>query len=245
MSLLPLDVLARIPLLPVLIWQGLSVRRNALILPEASGPRSGVAGTGPELRLLILGDSSAAGVGVSTQSVALSGQVVKALASKRWVSWQLIARSGATTADAIGMLEGVRDQRFDVVLLALGVNDAVRLARLGPWRKRQADLREKLRASYGAQHIIVTAVPPIAVFPALPPLLRWILGAHAARMDQALEVDLKSEVDTSHLTLDAPFTPEAMAEDGYHPSADTYAFWGQRAVACILEPDQQRANDSS
>ena len=45
----------RAVLLPVLVAQALQVRRKALRLPEASGPRDGVAGDGPVLRLLIAG----------------------------------------------------------------------------------------------------------------------------------------------------------------------------------------------
>lgn len=235
MRLPPLDILARVPLLPLLVWQGLSVRRNALILLEAAGARDGVVGDGAELSLLILGDSSGAGVGVENQQFALSGQVATALAGECRVTWELIARTGATTQDATQMLNSAQQARYDVVLLALGVNDAVRLIRLSKWRAQQEALRERLRTTYRAKQIIVTAVPPLEVFPALPPLLRWILGAHAARMDEALRVDLSEEGDATYLTLDAPFTPDAMAADGYHPSAETYAFWGQAAAACILE----------
>ncbi|HEX3139841.1 MAG TPA: SGNH/GDSL hydrolase family protein, partial [Rhizobacter sp.] len=48
--------LTKIALLPVLLWQGRQVRRSALRLPEAEGPREGVAGSGKVcLRVLIVG----------------------------------------------------------------------------------------------------------------------------------------------------------------------------------------------
>ena len=55
-------------------------------------------------RLLIVGDSSAAGVGVRTQAQALAGHLSRALASgaRRKVHWQLVARSGITTAGYLG-----------------------------------------------------------------------------------------------------------------------------------------------
>lgn len=52
--------LAALALAPVLIAQGLQVRRVTPRLPEPPGPRSGTAGGGPPLRLLIAGDSAAA-----------------------------------------------------------------------------------------------------------------------------------------------------------------------------------------
>ena len=43
------------------------MRKRALRLPEATGPRSGVSANAPlaPLRLLIIGDSAAAGVGAT------------------------------------------------------------------------------------------------------------------------------------------------------------------------------------
>jgi hypothetical protein len=58
---------------PLLLAQGLYVRRKTPLLPEPPGARSGFAGTGRLLRVLILGDSAAAGVGAASQLSALSG----------------------------------------------------------------------------------------------------------------------------------------------------------------------------
>ncbi|MET3217482.1 UNVERIFIED_ORG: hypothetical protein ABIC48_005266 [Burkholderia territorii] len=45
---------------PLLFAQGRYVRRVTPRLPEAAGPRDGVAGGGPPLRVLAVGDSAAA-----------------------------------------------------------------------------------------------------------------------------------------------------------------------------------------
>jgi len=83
-----------IGLAPFFIAQGLYVRHVTTKLPEPSGERSGIYGYGPPLSLLILGDSAASGVGVPTQSKALSGQLITALGSEYRVSWKLIAQNG-------------------------------------------------------------------------------------------------------------------------------------------------------
>ena len=85
---------------PLLLWQGKRVRKLALHLPEAAGPRSGVSGDAqlPPLRLLICGDSAAAGVGVTLQDDALSGQLVSLLAPHYRVQWQLEAQTGLDSA---------------------------------------------------------------------------------------------------------------------------------------------------
>lgn len=231
----PCDILARLPLLPVLVGQAIWVRSRTLKLPEAAGPRSGEGGQGPSLRVLILGDSSAAGVGAKYQSDALAGQVVKGLSAEFSVHWTLVAASGATTKDAHAMLGACGVHDADVVLVALGVNDAIRLTPIKRWMNDQRALRTTLRRNNKGARLVFTAVPPLQHFPALPKVLRWVLGAHAARMDAALKAELRDEADAFHLKIEAPFTQGAMAADGYHPSENTYAIWGQSAAETLRE----------
>jgi hypothetical protein len=75
-------LLRTITLAPVIVPQGIWTNLRVPTLPEAAGARQGSAGEGPLLRLLIVGDSAAAGVGVSQQDDALLGQVVSRLSSR-------------------------------------------------------------------------------------------------------------------------------------------------------------------
>ena len=118
-----LDVLARIILLPVLAAQGLWVRYKAGFLPEPPGDRRGEAGTGPVLRLLVIGDSSAAGVGTDRQADSVVGQLVKRLSGQFNVHWTLHAETGETTQSALTKLRGREVGTFDLAVVVLGVND--------------------------------------------------------------------------------------------------------------------------
>lgn len=234
----PLDIVARVVLFPVLAWQGLCVRRAVQELPEAEGPREGVSGEGLPLRLLIVGDSSAAGVGVVEQKDALSGQTVQRLATQFQVSWRLIAKTGATCQSTLEMLQADRalgSDQFDVVVIALGVNDAVRLRRTQLWLRRHRKLRRYLEAHYGVARLIVPGVPPVVSFPALTRLLRWVLGAHARRLDSALADDLTKEPNVEHIPFDLPLTDENMARDGYHPNEGGYAYCATMAATRIFQ----------
>ena len=57
----------KLALSPLLVAQAVATRARLPRLPEAGGARRGEAGRGPLLRLLIAGDSSAAGVGVQSR----------------------------------------------------------------------------------------------------------------------------------------------------------------------------------
>src|SRR3954469_4041516 len=130
---------AKIALLPLLMWQGRQVRRSALRLPEAEGPREGVAGTGKVcLRVLIVGDSSAAGVGAKNQIQALAGRLSEALAMRLGgsVVWQLIARSGDTTAQSLEAVRTLSLHPADVMVTALGLNDVVAQVPPSRWLAR-------------------------------------------------------------------------------------------------------------
>src|SRR3990167_9052579 len=106
----------KLALAPLLVAQALNTKRRAPRLPEADGPREGRVGEGGRLALLIVGDSSAAGVGVPTQRDALAGHLTRALAqaAQRSVHWQLVAQSGITTAQALELLRKVRPMPAEI-----------------------------------------------------------------------------------------------------------------------------------
>ena len=97
----------KLVLAPVLVAQAVGTRRRAPLLPEAAGARAGRLGDGGEvLRVLIAGDSSAAGVGVEQQEQALAGYLSRALhqRAQRPVDWTLHAKSGLTTRQVHALL---------------------------------------------------------------------------------------------------------------------------------------------
>jgi lysophospholipase L1-like esterase len=229
------DVVARIVLSPLLIAQAVFVRKKAMKLPEPRGARTGVLGDGPALKLLIVGDSSAAGVGVETQQEALSGQVTLRLAGTYCVDWRLVAKTGVTTLDTIRHLQNQNDPSYNVIVVALGVNDVTRFLPLVLWRKQVERLTNLLRVQFGAQHICFSGVPPMGGFPLLPNPLRWVLGRHSVRLDQGLRGFIATQSDCSYVALDLPLDQSAMAVDGFHPGAQVYAAWADRISTTITE----------
>jgi lysophospholipase L1-like esterase len=164
--------LATVVLGLVLLAQGRHVRRTVRVLPEPEGRREGDAGSGPLLRLLIAGDSAAAGVGAPTQGEALSGQLAVSLAPAFRVQWKLLAFTGATTADLIDRLQQTPAAELDVVVTSLGVNDVTGRRSLDDWRRQQGQLVALLRDKFAARRILLSGLPPMHRFPALPQPLR-------------------------------------------------------------------------
>ncbi|RFP88803.1 SGNH/GDSL hydrolase family protein [Rhodobacteraceae bacterium 63075] len=218
-------MLRTLALSPLLAAQAAFVIARAERLPEPEGPRTGEAGQGPALRLLILGDSSAAGVGARHQSVALSGRLAARLAESFALTWQLEARTGATSASALATARALPGARFDVALVALGVNDVTRFVSARRFRETRRALHEVLRARFGVGRIVSSGLPPMGQFPLLPRPLRSMLGQKAVALDAALAELCAEDAALTHVPLDLPFEPHLMASDGFHPSEAAYAHW--------------------
>ncbi|TKB52787.1 SGNH/GDSL hydrolase family protein [Ferrimonas aestuarii] len=224
-------------MLPIMVMQGLWVRRNILRLPAAKGKRKGRCGDESNLRILILGDSAAAGVGVDEQSQALSGQLVEALEQQNHnnFSWRIIARSGLTSAKMLRYLQNRRPETFDVALISLGVNDITRGVGTQKWLALQTDLLELLLGKYGCKQVIFTAIPPLGRFPSLPQPLRWVLGQQAEHKNALLKQLLDDKPAASQLDLTRHVVSSPLARDGFHPSDELYQLWGRAAAAQILK----------
>ncbi len=220
-----------------LLLQGAYTRFNVPHLPEAEGDRSGQVGHGPTtLSVLIVGDSSAAGVGVDTQDDALAGRLAPALSTRLGgaVRWQLCARSGVTSAQARSLLTDAAPA--DVAVVVTGVNDVLQqvsprnalLAREALWH----DLRERA----GVRHVVWTPVPPVGRFEGLPQPLRWVLGMDALAHEWALARWAQTRSDWSHLPFDLPVDDKPlMAADGFHPGPALYQLWADVLAAHIAE----------
>jgi lysophospholipase L1-like esterase len=227
--------LASLILAPVLLGQGFYVRRSVRLLPEADGPREGQIGSGPPLRLLIIGDSSAAGVGAGTQDRALLGQVLALLGQERTVHYRLVGRSGARTRDALRWLDGL-EGAFDLVVTALGINDVTKGTGLETFLRQQSLLWQRLRGERGASLILVSGIPPVGRFPGLPQPLRWVIGQRAAIFDDALRKRAAAAAGVALVGFDQPLDPREMSEDGFHPGPEIYRKWAEALVARAALP---------
>jgi lysophospholipase L1-like esterase len=231
-----IHVAARAVLGPLLFAQASRLRRTALELPEASGAREGYAGTSRLLlRLLIAGDSSAAGVGAPTQDQALAGQVARELARRvgARVRWQLVAASGARSEDVLHMLMRGRLHRADVGIVIVGVNDITKEVPLQQALRKRGQIVAVMRKRAGVRHVLFPALPELERFPSLPQPLAWYAGRHARRNNAAQAAWATGQAGASHVAMDGVLDPALMADDGFHPGPRLYAKVARRLAAHI------------
>jgi lysophospholipase L1-like esterase len=232
----------KLALAPLLVAQAMAARHRAPELPEAAGPRHGRLGQGEGgLRLLIAGDSSAAGVGVSHQDQALAGTLTRALHSytARPVHWTLLAQSGLTTQQLHALLRTQAPPRADVAVVVTGVNDVI--DHIPPRRavQHREALADWLLDERGVLHVVFAPLPPVHRFPLLPQPLRRVMGDDARRHDEALGRWAATRSDVSHLAIEFDLTLEAMASDGFHPGEPVYRACGEALAAHIARITQE------
>src|SRR5262245_19710311 len=140
-------------LLPVVVAQGMWMRRVIPRLPDASGPTEGaIEGAPPSFNFIMLGESTVAGIGAPTHEFALTGQTAKALArrSGRAIRWLALGRSGADARVArMELVPRLRGRQADAVVIALGINDSIELNSVRRWENDIRDLISAIREEVG------------------------------------------------------------------------------------------------
>jgi len=227
-------------LAPVLIYQGKGLRRRIPRLPEAADPAGIAAGRSPGVRLAVLGDSTAAGVGAMRHQDALAGMLAAAVAVQggREVSWRAVARGGATSRTARDLVPGLvdGDWRPDVVVVLVGVNDLKNLRPLRDWDHDVAALLAAIGETTGGVPVIISGMAPVSRFPALPQPMRAVLALRARAMDHTL----RRAAGAGHVPVNPQMIGSGFfAEDGFHPSSQGYRAWASELagpVARALAP---------
>jgi lysophospholipase L1-like esterase len=223
---------------PVLFVQGRRVRRDTPRLPQAAGPQEGIVGAGPRpLRLVIVGESTAMGVGVLEHAAGLAGQTARALAAAigRPVQWRVLGRSGATARALLKeFIDPAPPLEADVVVVILGVNDTLGFSSPGRWLAALDALLRSVRRRSVAAAVVLAAVPPMQHFPALPSPLRQVLGLRAYVLDLVAirwAKERPAVVHVPHPSAERSEIPQIFCPDGFHPSAMGYERWSAALAA--------------
>ncbi len=227
-------------LAPVALAQGLQLKRRATRLPEAAGPRHGQSeGPGQPLRLLAVGESPLAAVGLSEPSDTVARHLADhiAHASGRPVRWRILARGGYT-AEAVRrqLVSQLDDWPADLILIGLGVNDSLRLRSVSRWQHDLRMLISDLHERTGPAPVLLAGVPDMYHFPLLPFALRLLLGSRSRLLDFAAGQLAAQQSDTRYVSmqLDAR-SHELFCEDGFHPNAQGHALWAEQLAPAALE----------
>lgn len=196
------------------------------------------AGTGEPHRILLLGDSTGAGVGASNPRETIGAIVATGVAALSGHPVELcnVARSGATSPQLLGQVErGLQAMpEPEVALIMIGANDVKeRLERTVCVRALSETVTQLVAA--GAE-VVVGTCPDLGIVRPIPQPLRalvqrWSRDLAAAQTVAVVEAGGRTVSLGDLLGPSFRESPELMfSADGLHPSSAGYA----RAAAALL-----------
>jgi lysophospholipase L1-like esterase len=222
------------------------VARSGPSVPEPPGrdlDESIGAPGGRAVRVVWLGDSTAAGVGASKPDGSLARQVASKLVSLHPAvrfDVHVLAVSGATVADVVARQLPGLGGTADLVLVSVGANDTTHLVGRSSFRSRYGRLLSSLGdAGIPASHVILLGVPDLGSAPRLPQPLRAVVGwrgrmldadvRHLAKARGAVYVDIFAHTSSAFRHHPGRY----FAKDHYHPNDAGYGLWAE-AVAPVV-----------
>lgn len=197
--------------------------------PESKFEEFGEEGN-PPIHLVVIGDSTAVGVGASALKYTYPWLLADHLASRFRVRLNVIGRSGARMAGVAG--EFVREAVAfgpDVAIIGIGANDVTHLTRLKTFSK---NLRSSIRELEASAVITLVALGPRFDSPAIPQPLRALAQLRARALNRTIKRTAASE---GVVVLDLPsgigksfaLDRDLYCPDGFHPSDKGYALWAE------------------
>ena len=228
----------------ILAGQALLARSRRYAQPDLRlAMRASVGGNAAApLRLVLLGDSTALGVGVERVTDTVGGQLATLVADApggRRVELSSVAVSGSRSGDlGTQVARALVGTRPDVAVILVGGNDAIHFSPVAEAAEHLASAVRRLRAVGVA--VVVGTCPDLGAARAFPLPLRQIVGWQGRRLAAAQTAAVKSAggvpVDLAGQT-GAVFRADAgtYCHDGYHPSADGYRVWAHALLPAVTE----------
>jgi lysophospholipase L1-like esterase len=209
-----------------------------LALRTSMGPLSA-----PPLRLVLLGDSAAVGVGVEWLSDTVGGQLARLLADgtsdtgQRHVLLSSVGVAGSRSMDlATQVARALLGPKPDVAVVLIGSNDATSVRAPEEAAGHLGQAVRRLRSA-GVQ-VVVGTCPDLGAMRSMAPPLRQIAGLLGRRIAKA---QAKAVADAGGTVVDlaaetgAVFRADAgtLCYDGFHPSADGYRVWAHALYPAV------------
>jgi lysophospholipase L1-like esterase len=211
-----------------------------LALRTSMGPT-----TAPPLRLVLLGDSAAVGVGVEWLSDTVGGQLARLLADgspdtgPRHVLLSSVGVAGSRSSDlATQVARALLGERPDVAVVLIGAYDAASGRAPEDCAIHLGQAVRRLRSA-GVQ-VVVGTCPDLGAVRSIAPPLRQIAGVVGRRMARS---QARAVVEAGGSVVDladetgAVFRADAgtLCYDGFHPSADGYRVWAHALYPAVAK----------
>ncbi|MEO9569710.1 MAG: SGNH/GDSL hydrolase family protein [Polaribacter sp.] len=237
------------PLLPLLYFQGKSIRKNTPTLPEAKEPKGYVnVRSDKTLNIITIGESTIAGVGVDYHKNGFTGILANSLSKKLAtnITWKVYAKSGYTVKlVSKKIIPKIKESSIDIIIIGMGGNDAFTLNSPKKWISDIEKLINLIQNKHPNTPIFFTNMPPIKEFPAFTKSIKFVIGNLVEILGKELHILIKNKENVFYHneiitlkkwskkhSLDTNNT-QLYFSDGVHPSQLTYKIWAKETASFI------------
>lgn len=213
-----LEMSVLIPIFPILYIIGKKIKNNIIKLPSRSEYLK-IEAKESNPKLLIIGESTAAGVGASSTETTFASQIFKHTGEKFAIT--NIGKNGLKANNLRRLYEKSESEienSFSKAIILIGANDCFNLT--PPWKfKRELEtfilflIKEKK-----VEKVTIPLIPPVHEFPLIPAIMRFFLGWHRNILTAELESLEKSVSQISFDNHKSKTSEVFYSEDGIHPS---------------------------
>ena len=229
-------------LLPVYVIVGSFIRHRTVRMAPAFGPTRGtIPGAGKPIRLLVLGDSAVAGVGVPRSRQALPARIAVEMAEQtgRTVLYSSYGNNSAVAGDLRDyVVPNLPEQAFTHIVVVVGANDAKNFHSGSRWRREFGTLLYALRARYPDANIVWSRLFEFRKLPAIPAPLGWFLD-----LRRSIVCRIADELCLERGAHAAPWMDVTHADglslDGFHPSALGCRAWAVHLATFMASLDRK------
>ncbi|MEO7722370.1 MAG: SGNH/GDSL hydrolase family protein [Pseudolysinimonas sp.] len=207
-------------------WRRLPVAHDS---PHVHAP-----GANPD-RILLTGDGASAGVGVLTHELGLPGYLARRVSALtgRATDVDILVSTDMTVRKCAAALVDCRLNRYDVIILSLGVNESLNFDSVDRWRIELIGILDFIkRESTASTKSIVLSIPYCSSRSEFPRLLARLVDRRARRMNDMAEAII-DRMDRVHFVEFAP--GDELESDGAH-AYDQWARGIAPTVSKLLAP---------
>jgi lysophospholipase L1-like esterase len=224
---------------PVLFLLGQKVRARTVRMVPPPGPITGkINGKGETLRLLVIGDSSAAGVGANHTSECLGPVIAENLnrATGQPVEWRMAGSNSAIASELRDhVIPHLPHENWTHILFTVGTNDAKNFVTARGFTKGFGGLIYALKAKFPDARLVWSPIIDMEKMPTLTPFLARMLNIRA-RLLNAIGTDLCRE----RYAIAADPLPisigDGFAADGFHANGKAYKVWADHVMKWLNPP---------
>ncbi len=219
------------PFLPLFAFEALKIKKNGAKL--SGFPEHFNLGQGRK-KIIILGESTVAGVGASSIEHTLSGNLSTLLGKDFEV--ENLGKNGLTLKNSIFFFKKHKKEpnsKTTGFFLFFGANDCFRLTDPKEFHKELRTLISFLSKEYSPAWIYLADIPPVHIFPAFSSLLRYFMKIQRSHLQAEMLWCSKESRIIIFDPISIPIDQNFFSIDQIHPSDIGYRKMAEFAIKKI------------